>query len=996
MEFAQNLSKRSVEGYVSEVSGKLGCTNEQAESFLLALRIEYGIPDRVTLRAHHIVNTVGKALEAASLSEMAASDAWDAVVSLVASKSRDLDTRDFSSIDLASPDALDADSLTSAKIARRTIRRNDVLVALSSTRDDAVNYPIASNLWMREPSTTFVGREDLLYKVSEHCESDSQAKPAIAILGMSGVGKSEILTQYAWKHAEAYAFVWWVRGDSWNSMVADLAVLTERLGLPAPDSDDGLRQLKQYLLHNRGLVLLDGAKAEDQIVSFIPKISATRFLISSLDQGWAAHMPAIQVVPLVDEDANTLLASILVGASNDRLATLNQALNGLPLALKQAAGYISGSGIPIETYSEMIRDRASELLRRSAPPEHVGLTAALSITLERLSLDQPNALKLLHMLAYMAPHGFPTELFGFELPAREGGRPIGGSDQGTVDVERLASEELESISSSAVRLLAELKDHLSLYDAVADLQRFSLIDAQPGGISCHALTQAVVRQSVAEQERQSAIEAGVFLLNKVANLRPFDSRYWPHYRHMLPHFESLLRNLESRRFLPSNTLMFYSVISMTLGSQGAKESSLSYAEKAVTATERMSDVSEEIIVFVRTLLVEALTGADRWDDALHVANAALEIAQSGQLDSFSAGALHTKKAAVLHLQGKLEEAMVEFDRAHACIEFDADREGSDSIKRAVKSNKAAIRREIGDTKGAIEEFKQLIEDYPEKASRNGLATLYSNLALSYLDATEFANALHASKKALDIDYESADGIHADAARDWNNAGLALLELGKSREAADAFNASLRTHERISNRESTVYLIARMNLGRAQMAQNNFVIARETLENTLKGQEAVLGSHHRDIAATLANLSVVYSALRLFGDAASAALRAIKIDVQVYGEGHPELMPDYNNMASALMLSGSYRASLKWLNKAYDIATRTFGEKHVRAGMCLEKIGICKYSDGEISAGIKAMRTAIEIFNSKLGPEHPETQSCRWILSEMLLGKQPLSLVGKPS
>ncbi len=996
MKFARSLSRRSVEDYVEDVSGKLGCTKEEARSFLLALRIEYGLADRVALRAHQIVHTAEEALEAASLSEVAATDAWDAVVSLVASKSRDLDNRDFSSIDLASPDALDAGSLTSAKIARRTIRRNDVVAAvLSPAADGARKYPIASNLWMREPSATFIGREDVLRRVSEHCESDTQAKPAIAILGMSGVGKSEILAQYAWKHAQSYTFVWWVRGDSWNSVIADLAVLAERLGLPAPDSEDGLLQLKQHFLSNRGLVLVDGATAEPQIVNFIPKLSATRFIISSLDQGWAMHMPSIQVVPLIDEDANALLASILSGVSNERLATLNQALNGLPLALKQAAGYISASGIPIETYSDMIRDRASELLRRSAPPEHVGLSAALSITLERLELDQPTALKLLHMLSYLAPHGFPTDLFKFELPARESKSPSDiESIQGTVDMEQLAALELEHISASSVQLLDALKDHLGLYDAVADLQRFSLIEAQQGGISCHALTQAVVRQSIMGREGKSAIEAGASLLYKVANLRPFDARYWPHYQHMLPHFESLIGYLESLDFLPANTLMFHSVLSMTLGSQGAKEASLSYAEKAETATERLNGVSADIIVFVRTLLVEALTGADRWDDALRVADETFEFAQEGQFDPFSAGALHTKKAAVLHLQGRLEEAMIEFDKAHACIEFEEGRERAASMRRAVKANKATLRRESGDAKGAIAEFKQLIEDYPQDASRNGLATLYSNLSLSYLDATEFANALYASKGALDIDYESSGGIHADTARDWNNAGLALLELGKSKQAADAFKASLKINERMSGRKSTVYLVARMNLGRAQMAQSDFVAARRTLEETLKGQEAVLGTSHRDVASTLANLSVVYCALRLFGDAAAAALRAIKIDVQVYGEGHPELMPDCNNMASALMLAGSYRAALKWLNRAHRIAVSFFGEGHVRAGMCLEKVAVCKYSNGEVSEGIKDMRRAIDIFNAGLGPKHPETESCRLILAEMLEGKYPLSLVGR--
>ncbi|MFF5407617.1 dsDNA nuclease domain-containing protein [Streptomyces misionensis] len=985
-EFAKALGSHSVDDYVGMVSGKLGCKDDEARSFLAALRIEHGIPDRVTLRSHEIVQNVGGALKKADITGVEAAVAWDAVADLVSSKSRDLDTRDFSSIDLASPSALDADVLTSAKIARRTIRQNDVVSAIFSDGErTAARYPIVSNLWMREPSATFMGRDEVLQRISEHCQGESQSNPSVALIGMSGVGKSELLAQYAWKHAEEYKFVWWVRADSWNSIVTDLANLSERLGLPTPDSDDGLRRLKQYFFDNRGLVCLDGATTDPSTVKFIPNICATRFLISSLDQGWAMHVPAIQVAPLVDEDANALLASLIPEVSYEKLAALNGALQGLPLALKQAAGYINASGMPVETYAEMVRDRASELLRRSAPTGHVGLTAALSITMEHIQIERPGALRLLHALSFMAAHGFPTGLFGLELASIEE-RLSEFSPHGTVEIEQLAAAELKDVPESAVQLLNQLKDSLELFDVVADLQHYSLVEAQKGGISCHALTQAVVRQSLTETERKSAIATGTALLNRVANLSPFDARYWPHYRHMMPHFESLLEYLEKFSHFPANVLMFHSVISISLGSHGAKEASLFYAKKTVAAADSFSGISLDARVFARTLLAESLTGADHWEDALDVIDESFALDVSGQMDAFSRATLHTKRAAVLHLQGKLAEATVEFDRAHSYIGSDVNLHEAESLRRAVKSNKANLRRESGDARGAIAEYLELIANYPTHSSRNGLASLYSNLCLAYLDAMEFGDALLASHKALEIDMEILDGCHADAARDWNNAGLTLLELNKPEQACAAFETSLSIHKNISDMRSTVYLTARMNLGRAQMAQGDLAAARVTLEETLKDQESLLGPNHRDVASTLVNLSVVYSHLNFAGNAAVAAHRAIKIDTEVYGEGHPELMADYNNLASALMLFGNHRAALKWLNKAHSISVQVFGGDNLRRGMCLRNMAVCRYGAGEVARAVQDMQTAVEILSAKLGEEHPETVSCRSDLTKMLQGK----------
>ncbi|MEV7588745.1 dsDNA nuclease domain-containing protein [Streptomyces sp. NPDC089922] len=992
-DFSNALSEQRVDKFVDDAAQRLGCSTEEAEAFLLRLRIEHGIPDRVTLRAHAIINIVEGSLAQAEIADTSASEAWDAVVRLVSLKSRDLDNRDFSSIDLASPRALDAETLTSAKVARRTITRSDVVEAISSAGRHTSERPLISNMWVREPVANFVGREKTLQAISDFLESQSTSQTALALVGMSGVGKSEILSQYAWKNSSKHEFVWWVRADSWNSMISDFTSLAEEVHLPAPDSDDGVRQLKEFFLNNRGLILLDGAPADPKVCNFIPKRSATRFLIASLDQRWATHATMISVAPLIDADAQLLLAGLLTDTPQGGLSVLNKALNGLPLALKQAAGYITTSGISVEVYSGMVHDRATDLLRRSAPPEHVGLTAALSITIERLQADHPLGLDLLSMLSHLAPGRFPTTLFAVKLPAhrkalQEDGAPVHVS----AEAEELASLELQAISQEASDLLGKLEDQLHLFDALADLQKFSLVDMQEGGVYCHALTQAVVRRSLTEPQERAAIEGCVVLLNKVTRLSPSDSRYWPHYRETMPHFESLLDYLDVHPTLPANTLMFYAAIAMNLGVQGAKESSLSYAKKAVSVSDRLESFGAEIPVFARTILIEALIGTDRWDEALGITDETLAAASDGPLDALSRATLHAKRASILHLQGRLEESMLEFDTVHRYIDSSGDIEDSLSMIAAVRANKANLRREVGDARGAIVEFKQMISDYASTSARNGLATLYSNLSLSHLEAAQFAEALAAALQALEISHESFNGLHGDAARDWNNAGLALLELGRPKEAAEAFQASLNIHERLNERKSSLKLIVTVNLGRAQLAEGDANAARATLEGALADQEIIVGPNHREVAATLINLSATYTALHLFGNAAAAAHRAIKIDVQVYGENHPELAPDYHNMASALLFSENYRAARKWLHKAHLISIEHFGAESIHAGMCLSKMAICEYATGRRDKGLELIREAISIFDPQLESQHPERRSSQSIMNGMLQGVRPVQLL----
>ncbi|WP_336049814.1 dsDNA nuclease domain-containing protein [Streptomyces sp. CA2R101] len=989
--FAKALSGQLVDEFVPEVANYLECDTESAHGFLLSLRIEHGVPDRVVMRSHQIVNVVESSLLEAHIEHVGAAQAWDTVVNLVAKKSRDDDNRDFSSINLASPNALNAEVLTSSKVARRTIKRDDVSAVLSAAPEsNEVEYPSISNLWRREPSATFVGREGSIQEISDRFDTDTPQGPALTVVGMSGVGKSEVLAQYAWSHAVKYSFIWWVRGDSWHSIISDLASLAQEIGLPSPDSEKGLQRIKHYFRNNRGLILIDGAPKERNIANLIPKVSATRFLISSLDQSWATHTPVIQLAPLADGDANSLLATILAGSSGD-LTALNAALGGLPLALKQAAGYINSSGIPIELYSGMVHDRARELLSRAAPPEHLGLAAALSITIERLRESHQSAFALLRTLSFLAPHGFPTEIFGMQITSRGGIAPEDETARrATLEMEQLAANEIDGLTEVSLAVLNDFKDHLALFDAVADLQRFSIIETQPSGVSCHALTQAVVRQSLTGMQVQSAIEVGTALLSKVTALSPLDARYWPHYRHMMPHFETLLSHLESRPVFAANALKFYLSIAMHLGTQGNKEANLSYAEKAVKAAESLELAGVNTNSFARTVLIEALTGMDRWGDAMRIANESLLIAENAQADWFSMSSLHVKKAAILQLEGKLAEAIVELDKADFHVASNEDLDETLMPRHVIRASRAALRREGGDAQGAVSDFEALIVEYPENASRNGLAALYSNLALAYLDLTDFARSLGASRKALDLDYEDSDGFHRDGARDWNNAGLALLELNKPSDAAAAFGASLRIHEVLSDKASTRYLIVRMNLGRAQLAQEDYVTARKTFEETLSRQEEILGPDHREVAATLANLSVVYSALRLFGDAVKAAHRAFKIDVAVYGEDHPELVPDYNNLGGALMLAGSHRAALKWFGRAYELARHSFGEPNLRVALCLQKVAICKYNLGMDVEAIESMQEAVAMLDATVGAKYPEAEFSRSLLRQMRQGRRGLN------
>jgi hypothetical protein len=80
------------------------------------------------------------------------------------------------------------------------------------------------------PTRNFVGRLEALEQLRRELLS-SHRVAVHAIMGLGGIGKTQLALRYAHNHASAYAIRWIVRSEHSDSIVEDLASLARRLGL---------------------------------------------------------------------------------------------------------------------------------------------------------------------------------------------------------------------------------------------------------------------------------------------------------------------------------------------------------------------------------------------------------------------------------------------------------------------------------------------------------------------------------------------------------------------------------------------------------------------------------------------------------------------------------------------------------------------------------------------------------------------------------------------
>jgi hypothetical protein len=199
-----------------------------------------------------------------------------------------------------------------------------------------------------------------------------------ALNGLGGVGKTQTALEYAYRHQQHYQVVLWGNAHSRETLVTDFVSMAGHLNLSekrAKDQGEAVSAVKRWLENNTGwLLVLDNADDLVMAGEFIPWGETGHVLLTTRAQ-YLGNIAARNAVKTMkpQEGALFLLRKIgmlkkgesLQSASPEILnqaETLSKKLDGLPLALDQAAAFIGEMQTSIEGYLSFYETERAELL----------------------------------------------------------------------------------------------------------------------------------------------------------------------------------------------------------------------------------------------------------------------------------------------------------------------------------------------------------------------------------------------------------------------------------------------------------------------------------------------------------------------------------------------------------------------------------------------------------------------------------------------------------
>ncbi len=195
----------------------------------------------------------------------------------------------------------------------------------------------------------------------EDGQEDGNQLRSFAICGLGGMGKTELVIEYAYSRREQFDAIFWLGADDSKILASNFAQIAEQLGLEDDLSDLAAsrdivmgwlaRPLKSMSRPDtpentaRWLVIFDNVDNLDVLSDYWPKFGRGSVLVTSRDP-FAKHYflidRGIDLPRLSDSDSEAMmqrLTHVKADAANmDALAAIADKLDGFPLAINQMSG----------------------------------------------------------------------------------------------------------------------------------------------------------------------------------------------------------------------------------------------------------------------------------------------------------------------------------------------------------------------------------------------------------------------------------------------------------------------------------------------------------------------------------------------------------------------------------------------------------------------------------------------------------------------------------
>lgn len=751
-------------------------------------------------------------------------------------------------------------------------------------------------VWMvpQRRNLYFTGREDAIAYVRNAFAAKKAGimLPICAISGLGGIGKTQVAVEYAYHYANDYEVVLWAGADSYQSLTTDFVTFAraDLLDLPEkadPEQEQVVEAVKRWLQqHKAWLLILDNADDIEIAYDFIPTRGEGHILLTTRSLATGPGMKSIELVKMGrEEGALLLLRRAKIIAADAPLEAAGESeraqaeaicalLDGLPLALDQAAAYIEENQSGFEAYQQLYQTHRTSLLQRRGIfsrrdyPQSVAATWSLSF--EQLArADDAAPADLLRLCAFLSPDAIPEAMIA-----------AGTSDQ-----------------SSG---LGRFDDPFVLNDAIGTLRRYSLLrrNAEAKTLMIHRLVQTALKDEMGKEMHHVWAERSVRVVSRAFPEVEFAT--WDTCQQYLPHALSVAELIEQwdMQFPEAARLLERAGMYLLDLAQNAQAQIL--LQRAVNIREQIQGQEHLDTARALHLLAAAYAAQSNYEQAEPLFQRALALYErfAGATDPEIAKIL-TALAALYDDQGNYEQSRPLYLRAVAIYEALPNPNIVDMSE--CLTNLALHYFDLAEYKQAEPLLLRSLamQESALGDMHPGVSHTLHNLASLYTNMGDYAQAEPLYRRALAIREQALGPLHPRVAATLNNLGVLCERQGRYTEAETFYLKALGIREQMFGPTHKDVANSLHNVARYYYRMGQYEQAEPLLLRSLAIHEQSFGPRHPNVAYNLNGLAELYEAQEQYERAESLFQRALDIQERSLGSEHLDVANTLEKYASLL-------------------------------------------------------------------------------------------------
>ncbi|MET8140680.1 FxSxx-COOH system tetratricopeptide repeat protein [Sphaerisporangium sp. NPDC005288] len=816
--------------------------------------------------------------------------------------------------------------------------------SLSATASSGARFPrtqpVISNLPTR--NTAFTGRGTLLERLRDQLIGGNNTAAVVpqALHGLGGIGKSQVALEYAHRFTADYDVLWYVPSAQAALAIPALVDLAEHLGIPVGDNvEDVLQSLRRKLQRDtqiRWLLLFDNAHEPADIENLLPG-GHGHVIITSRGQEWSQLATPLEVDVFTREESVQHLVQRVGALSREDADMVADALGDLPLAIEQAAAWLSETGMAPGDYVDQLKTKMSQVLSLNKPANYpTPVAAAWEVSFTELQQRSPAGTRLLQLCAFFAPEA--------------------------ISIDMLYSDEARR---ALVPYDPALREKLVMGRVIKEISRFGLarLDQAIKSVVVHRLVQGMVRHRMSEDEQVTAAREVHAILVRA---RPWDSDVddqskWQEYDKIWPHLDPS-KAIEWGRE-PIRDLLIERV--RYLWRRGQFEDAIALGEELEAAW------------LVRYPLVRGrLTGDPE------------PAPDDQELETIERQILHLRfqVANVLRSQGLYIEARRTDDEVltRQRVFFGANAENHPHTLMTA-GGLAADLRALGEYADALrmatDTFDRLKENFGDDHPRTLAAA--NNLAVSLRTVGRFADARDVDEDTYQRRILVLGAQHPYTLFSGANLGGDLRDAGEYTKSVQLLRQMYEQHRTLLGEDYPDTLRTAKSLGVSLRKAGFYSEAFQLTEQTSKLFERVYGVESPDTLVCRINLASDLAALGEKSQARDIVSKVRDAFAGMLGPEHPYTLIAANNLSI-------YVREAESPEKAAGMAADTFramevmlGDNHPYTLYSAVNYANCLTDLGNLGEALRLERATLQALRDTLGPTHPDTLACSANLAKTL-------------